>query len=367
MSKETFGGGTPKTGIEKYWNGDFPWIQSSDLKIDNLNKVIPSKFITQEAINHSAAKAVPANSIAIVTRVGVGKLAFMPYAYSTSQDFLSLSSLNVDSLFGIYSLYKLLQKEINNIQGTSIKGITKSDLLGTNINIPKSINEQNKIGRFMKELDNSIALHQRKLGQLELIKQSLLQKLFPKTGETIPELRFRGFNESWKQRKLGEISKITIGEFVIKTKQDEGSPYPVYNGGTSYTGKYAEYNNEGPKIVISARGANAGFVNHVTGRYWAGNSCYSVGVINEEDFNIGYLYQLIKHNQILFTAYQQAANIPSVSKSDVEKFSIAHPKVVEQKKIGVFFKNIDYTTALHQRKINAYQQLKKSLLAKMFI
>lgn len=229
------------------------------------------------------------------------------------------------------------------------------------------MDEQKQISDFLKTLENTITLHQRKLGQLELIKQSLLQKLFPKTGETIPELRFRGFNESWKQRKLGEISKITIGEFVIKTKQDEGSPYPVYNGGTSYTGKYAEYNNEGPKIVISARGANAGFVNHVTGRYWAGNSCYSVGVINEEDFNIGYLYQLIKHNQILFTAYQQAANIPSVSKSDVEKFSIAHPKVVEQKKIGVFFKNIDYTTALHQRKINAYQQLKKSLLAKMFI
>ena len=178
MSEITFGGGTPKTGNEDYWQGNFPWIQSSDLKKDQLCNVIPTKFITDEAINKSATKAVPANSIAVVTRVGVGKLALMPYPYATSQDFLSLSNLKVDPWFGVYSLYVLIQKEINNIQGTSIKGMTKSDLLSKNITIPFVLEEQTKIGNFFKKLDDTIALHQQKVNDYQQLKKVILQQMF---------------------------------------------------------------------------------------------------------------------------------------------------------------------------------------------
>ena len=178
MSEITFGGGTPKTGNEGYWQGNFPWIQSSDLKNDQLCNVIPTKFITDEAINKSATKVVPANSIAVVTRVGVGKLAFMPYPYATSQDFLSLSNLKVDPWFGVYSLYVLIQKEINNIQGTSIKGLTKSDLLSKNITIPFVLEEQTKIGNFFKKLDDTIALHQQKVNDYQQLKKVILQQMF---------------------------------------------------------------------------------------------------------------------------------------------------------------------------------------------
>ena len=83
LAKETFGGGTPKTGVKKYWKGSFPWIQSSDLTTNQLHNVQPTKFITEEAIKQSATHNVPGNSIAIVTRVGVGKLALMRSSYST--------------------------------------------------------------------------------------------------------------------------------------------------------------------------------------------------------------------------------------------------------------------------------------------
>ena len=130
LSQDTFGGGTPKTSVTEYWNGEIPWIQSSDLSSDHLFGVLPKKHITENAVKNSATKLIPKNSIAIVTRVGVGKLAFMPYEFTSSQDFLSLSNLQVDCNFGMYSIYKMLQRELNNIQGTSIKGITKADLLG---------------------------------------------------------------------------------------------------------------------------------------------------------------------------------------------------------------------------------------------
>ena len=178
LSQDTFGGGTPKTSVTEYWNGEIPWIQSSDLSSDHLFGVLPKKHITENAVKNSATKLIPKNSIAIVTRVGVGKLAFMPYEFTSSQDFLSLSNLQVDCNFGMYSIYKMLQRELNNIQGTSIKGITKADLLDKEVIIPVEFEEQKKIGSFFKQLDDTITLHQRKLDLLKEQKKGFLQKMF---------------------------------------------------------------------------------------------------------------------------------------------------------------------------------------------
>lgn len=105
LAEKTYGGGTPTTSNEAYWNGDIPWIQSSDVVDGKLLGVEPRKWITQGGLNNSAAQLIPENSIAIITRVGVGKLAFMPYSYATSQDFLSLSKLNVEPFFAVYACY----------------------------------------------------------------------------------------------------------------------------------------------------------------------------------------------------------------------------------------------------------------------
>ncbi|MGM0330371.1 restriction endonuclease subunit S [Enterococcus sp. AZ084] len=178
LSSDIYGGGTPKTNSSEYWNGEIPWIQSSDLSMDRLFNVAPKKYITENAVENSATKIVPANSIAIVTRVGVGKLAFMPYEFTTSQDFLSLANLKIDSYFGVYSFYQMLQNELNKTQGTSIKGITKSDLLGKRVTIPIDFEEQQKIGAFFKQLDDTITLHQRELDVLKETKKGFLQKMF---------------------------------------------------------------------------------------------------------------------------------------------------------------------------------------------
>jgi type I restriction enzyme S subunit len=176
LAERTYGGGTPTTSNEAYWNGDIPWIQSSDVVDGKLLGVEPRKWITQDGLNNSAAQLIPGNSIAIITRVGVGKLAFMPYSYATSQDFLSLSKLNAEPLFTVYALYKKLQSELNAVQGTSIKGITKDELLAKNIMVPQYA-EQQQIGAFFKRLDNLITLHQSELEKLQKIKKSLLERM----------------------------------------------------------------------------------------------------------------------------------------------------------------------------------------------
>ena len=177
LAEKTYGGGTPSTSNEAYWNGDIPWIQSSDVVDGKLLGVEPRKWITQDGLNNSAAQLIPGNSIAIITRVGVGKLAFMPYSYTTSQDFLSLSKLNAEPLFTVYACYKKLQTELNAVQGTSIKGITKDELLAKNIMVPRYA-EQQQIGAFFKQLDHLITLHQRELEKLQNIKKSMLEKMF---------------------------------------------------------------------------------------------------------------------------------------------------------------------------------------------
>ena len=174
LAENKIGGGTPSTKINAYWNGDLPWIQSSDIEEGIVLKANVKKKITKLGLDKSSAKIVPEKSIAIVTRVGVGKLAYMPYQYATSQDFFSLSNLKEDHLFLTYLLYKTLNEGTNS-QGTSIKGITKDYLLSINMFVP-SIPEQKKIGAYFSNLDNLITLHQRKLDTLKTLKKGLLQK-----------------------------------------------------------------------------------------------------------------------------------------------------------------------------------------------
>ncbi|WP_049173624.1 restriction endonuclease subunit S [Lacticaseibacillus rhamnosus] len=178
LSKNKIGGGTPSTKVLDFWNGKLPWLQSSDINESNNYSVKPQKFISLQALKHSAAKRVPANSIAVVTRVGVGKLALIEYDYSTSQDFLSFSSLNWSALFSVNLLTLIMTQMSRESQGTSIKGVTKSELLAKKVRIPISLKEQEKLGILMKSINDLIAATQRKGEVLKNLKKALLQKMF---------------------------------------------------------------------------------------------------------------------------------------------------------------------------------------------
>jgi type I restriction enzyme S subunit len=177
LASDTYGGGTPATSKDEFWHGNIPWIQSSDLTEHQVFGVVPRKHITKSAVMNSAAKIVPENSLAIITRVGVGKLAIMPFSYTTSQDFLSLSGLKTDVEFTAYLIYRKLQGELNSVQGTSIKGITKDELLAKEVLVPER-KEQEAIGSFFRQLDNLITLHQRELEKLQNLKKACLEKMF---------------------------------------------------------------------------------------------------------------------------------------------------------------------------------------------
>ena len=323
------------------------------------NRVLKRTFTTE------VTKIADRNDILISVRAPVGDIARNQYESI-------VIGRGIAAIKGNNFLYYQLEKMNNSgfwkkyIAGSTFESINGKDLKSSDIYI-SNYKEEKSIGNIFQTLTKTIQLHERKCEELILIKKALLQKLFPKREEVRSEVRYKNFSDAWKQRKLRDVVKTTIGEFVIKTKQKEDSPYPVYNGGTSYTGFYDDYNNDSNKIIISARGANAGFVNIVRQRYWAGNSCYSLSILNNQEMDLDYLYQMLKQRQHLFTDFQQAANIPSVSKKDVETFKVYTPSFEEQKKIGLFLTRFDSLIDLHQRKLEKLKQLKKFLLQNMFI
>ena len=179
IAKIKTGGGTPKTANPEYWSGNIPWIQSSDLVEGDIVHVNINKFINNNALKNSAAKLISRDSIALVTRVGVGKVAVINQDFTTSQDFLSLSDFDESDIkFLAYQLYRLMQENAKVLQGTSIKGITKTELIEQSISIPSSSQEQNLISNVLLKIDSIITLHQRKLDKLKNLKQAYLNEMF---------------------------------------------------------------------------------------------------------------------------------------------------------------------------------------------
>ena len=351
LAEKTYGGGTPATSNEAFWNGTIPWIQSSDIADGKLFGVVPRKYITNEALNKSATQLVPENSLAIITRVGVGKLAFMPFSYTTSQDFLSLSKLNTEPFFTVYACYKKLQSELNAVQGTSIKGITKDELFAKVIMVPK-YREQEQIGCFFRSLDNLITLHQH-------------EPLF------LVMLFFGGsyiFKSAWEQRKLGDcfserVESMPDGELISVTINDGIKKF-------SELGRHDNSNEDKSKY----KKVCVGDIAYNSMRMWQGASGYSPyeGIVSPAYTvltpNTGIISKCLAYQFKLpemthtFQIHSQGItsdnwNLKYPTLSEIKIF--VSPDEKEQEQIARFFTNLDNLITLHQRKGNLRE--KKSL------
>lgn len=176
------GGGTPSTKNKSYWNGDIPWISSSDVYQNYINSVNINRYITKEAIDNSATKLCPKGSILIVSRVGVGKVAIAPVDLCTSQDFTNIVETKINNEYLTYYLIKKINNDIKFLQGTSIKGITVNEIRNYEILCPKT-KEQERIADILSKWDEAVTLQTKLIEKLELQKKALMQKLLtPKEG-----------------------------------------------------------------------------------------------------------------------------------------------------------------------------------------
>ena len=354
----TIGGGTPSTSNPAYWDGEIPWIQSSNVLEDTLFDVDIPKAITQKGLEESAAQIVPENSIAVVTHVGVGKLIYLPFQYSTSQDFISLCGLKGDARYTCYALWKRLQEDLHIVQGSAIKGITKEDLLEKNLPMP-SVEEQAQIGVLFSQLDNLITLHQRKYDKLVVFKKSMLEKMFPKDGESVPEIRFAGFTDPWEQRKFSDIVNVCSGKDY---KHLEEGPIPVYGTGGFMTSVDEALSYDRDAVGIGRKGTiDKPYL--LKAPFWTVDTLFYA--IPKSDMDLEFVH--CSFLNVDWKSKDESTGLPSLSKEAINETIALVPSFNEQSRLGDFFYNLDNLITLHQRKLELLQNIKKSLLDKMFV
>ena len=334
-------------------------------------------MLNQENIFHkkhkSATKLVPENSVAIVTRVGVGKLAFMPFSYATSQDFLSLSELKTEPHFTVYALYKKLQSELNSVQGTSIKGVTKDELLAKEVMIP-CYEEQGKIGIYLYSLDHLITLHHRK--PCIFAETEIFDWEQRKLRDILISLQNNTLSRADLSDEVGVAKNIHYGDVLIKFGEvlDVSKvQLPMISDESVLTKYKASFLQNGDVIVAdTAEDSTVGKCSEIAGLEdeIVISGLHTIPYRPVVKFGSGYLGYYLNssayHNQLI--PLMQGIKVTSVSKSAMQDTDIVYPKSEEeQAKIGVYFQSLDHLITLHQRQLEKLQNIKKSMLEKMFV
>nr|WP_257944260.1 restriction endonuclease subunit S [Lactococcus lactis] len=272
---------------------------------------------------------------------------------------------NMNADFGFQLLRKrnvvdYIEQTISGTDPPNLSGNTFEKIM---VSVPKTV-EQEKIGRFLETVDNLLAVNQRKLDLLKEQKKGYLQKMFPKNGAKVPELRFAGFADDWEERKLGDITKISTGKLDANAMVENGK-YDFYTSGIKkYRIDVAAF--EGPSITIAGNGATVGYMHLADNKFNAYQRTY---VLQEFLVDRSFIFSEIG-NKLPKKIKQEArtGNIPYIVMDMLTELKLSIPQNnSEQEKIGSFFQQLDETIALHQRKLDLLKEQKKGFLQKMFV
>ena len=274
------------------------------------------------------------------------------------------------------------QKVANDTSGTKMPRSDWKNVSSTDFAIP-SKDEQKQIGAFFKQLDNTIVLHQRRLDLLKEQKKGYLQKMFPKNGAKVPELRFAGFADDWEERKLSNYITITGGNAWKSSDYSIGGDYLVVTianvqgqrnindkiGNKISVADPGKYLLKREDILVSLTG-NVGRVSRMTDIPAVLNQ--RVGLVKPKTKKIDdeFLFQVLSNRRFesSMVASGQGAAQANISNNDVLSYELLVPQDVrEQSIIAHFFRNFDNAIALHQHKLELLKEKKKGFLQKMFV
>ena len=271
----------------------------------------------------------------------------------------------IDSYYLAYMLRSESAREkiILLAQGISRYNISKNKVMEIAVSLP-SLDEQKLIGQYFRQLDNLITLHQRKFEKLTNVKKSMLEKMFPQNGSSYPEIRFKGFTDPWEQRKLGDIaSDMVAGGDIDKDLILAEGQYPVIANaltGDGIVGYYdKEYRVNAPAVTVTGRGD----VGHAKARLV--NFTPVVRLLSvKSEHDVFFLENAINTLKIVI----ESTGVPQLTVPQLAKYEVAFPRQLdEEEHIGAFFKQLDHLITLHQRELEKLQNIKKSMLEKMFV
>ena len=258
---------------------------------------------------------------------------------------------------------QLLEQDRTNIlsskNGSTMVHITKEGMEQKDVIIPPSTKEQQEIGAFFLQLDNLITLHQRKYDKLQVLKKAMLEKMFPKNGSSVPEIRFKGFTDAWEQRKLGELVNVCSGRDYKHLS--EGN-IPVYGTGGYMLSVNEALSYDEDAIGIGRKGTiDKPFI--LNAPFWTVDTLFYA--IPRERVDLNFAFDIFQN--IDWKKKDESTGVPSLSKTAINDIDVLAPKPDEQQTIGRYFANIDHLITLHQRELEKLQNIKKSMLEKMFV
>ena len=207
---DIIGGGTPSTSVSEYWDGDIDWYAPAEIA-DKIFVNSSQRKITAAGFDHSSAKMLPEGTVLFTSRAGIGKTAILQRKGCTNQGFQSIVPHKdaLDSYF-IFSRTEELKEYGETIgAGSTFVEVSGKQMAEMELMMPPTMDEQRQIGIYFHQLDNLITLHQRKYDKLVNVKKAMLEKMFPKDGADVPEIRFKGFTEAWEQRKFEDVTYLS--------------------------------------------------------------------------------------------------------------------------------------------------------------
>ena len=366
------GGGTPSTGVSDFWDGDIDWYAPAEIA-EQIYLTSSQRKITEEGYNHSSAKMLPVGTVLFTSRAGIGKTAILTRKGCTNQGFQSIvpHKGELDSYF-IFSRTEELKQYGETVgAGSTFVEVSGKQMANMELMMPKTMAEQKIIGQYFANLDHLITLHQREYEKLHNIKKSMLEKMFPKNGSNVPEIRFKGFTEAWEQRKLGDVVQITMGQSPDgSTYSDEPSDYILVQGNADLQNGWVC-----PRI----------WTTQITKKADAGDLIMSVrapaGAMGKTAYNavIGRGVAAIKGNEFIYQLLVKmdadgfwkilscGSTFESLNSENIKNAEVKIPTTAEQIKIGGYFQQLDNLITLHQRELEKLQNIKKSMLEKMFV
>ena len=356
--------------------------QSERYAFNNAGESLKKYILLEKgelAYNHGASKLRPYGSCFALTTAENARIPFVYHCFSAEEQNAEFLSIELNGSDVENQLRRIVS---SGARMDGLLNISFVEYASVSVLLPK-IEEQNIISDYFRHLDNLITLHQRKYSMLMNIKKSMLEKMFPRNGAKVPEIRFAGFTDAWEQRKLGDVVKEV-------TRNDPTSEAPIMmitanNGFIEQSERYA-FNNAGEslkKYILLEKGELA--YNHGASKLRPYGSCFAL--TTAENARIPFVYHC-------FSAEEQNAEFLSIelNGSDVENqlrrivssgarmdgllnisfveyasVSVLLPKIEEQNIISDYFRHLDNLITLHQRELERLQNIKKACLEKMFV
>ena len=330
---------------------------------------------------------LPVGTVLFTSRAGIGKTAILSRKGCTNQGFQSIvpHKDELDSYF-IFSRTEELKRYGESVgSGSTFAEVSGKQMANMELMMPKTLVEQKTIGQYFASIDNLITLHQQKCDKLVNMKKAMLEKMFPKNGEKVPEIRFKGFTDDWEQRKLEDYLTVSVEKNtgniygrsdVLSVSGDYGIVNQIEFQGRSFAGaSVSNYGivqtgdvvytksplNSNPYGIIKTNKGKPGIVSTLYAVYHPKENAFS-------DFIQMYFEQHARMNNYMHPLVNKGAkNDMKVSAENALKGPVCFPSRIEQESISAFFSVLDNLITLHQRKLEKLKNIKKAMLEKMFV